>query len=60
MMSQNEMVEAAEILSKRLYEITQHLRSRKQGDDKPYSIWSHEIASLEGVADALTEFKKDN
>jgi hypothetical protein len=58
MMSQSEMIEAAEILAKRLYEIAENIRLRKQNSE-PYSIWPHEISSLEGVAGALIEFKKD-
>lgn len=53
-MNRDEMIEAAGRLSKRLREIAENIRNRSI--DGEYHINSGELASLEGIADALNLF----
>jgi hypothetical protein len=56
-MTRDEMVTAASHLSKRLIEISSAIRKRTTGTD--YNIYSSELSSLEGIANALSQFDTD-
>ena len=58
-MDRNEMIVASERLSQRLREIVGMVRLSNDDDAERYTITRGDLASVEGIADALQLFAED-